>query len=290
MQEDQTRSDLACERHRADCRSDGVTMLEERRGVVTIHTLTIESEDAARESGNDIGKYVTISFPAFWKMEEEECEFVSDTLEEIILDFADRVCAREQRSVLVVGIGNRRITSDAIGPEVAYRLHATNHLALHTPDLFKKLECDRLSVIAPGVIAQTGVETASYVHAIAEETKPNLVILIDALAARSMSRLGTTIQITDAGLHPGCGIGNMRDAINRDKLGVPTIAIGIPTVVEASTLIRDILSAADMQTEIPSTADGCFISPLECDQILAKASKIISSAIGRTFGIGNIDD
>lgn len=143
-------------------------------------------------------------------------------------------------SVLIVGLGNREVTPDALGPNVVGNLHITRHMIREYGRIGSGFETvDEISAIAPGVMAQTGMETLEIIKGVVETTKPDVVIAIDALAARSTRRLNRTIQITDTGINPGSGVGNHRNAINEETLGVPVIAVGVPTVVDAATIVND---------------------------------------------------
>ena len=147
-------------------------------------------------------------------------------------------------SVLVVGLGNRSVTPDSLGPRVLGNLQVTRHLDGQYGDTFlKDRSLPAISGIAPGVMAQTGMETAEILKGIIGQTHPDLIIAIDALAARSVHRLGTTIQLTDTGIHPGSGVGNHRHSLTKESLGVPVLAIGVPTVVGAAAIVHDTVSA-----------------------------------------------
>ena len=147
-------------------------------------------------------------------------------------------------SVLVVGLGNDSVTPDSLGPRVLDNLQVTRHLDGQNGNTFlKDRKLPAISGIAPGVMAQTGMETAEILKGIIHETHPDLIIAIDALAARSVRRLGTTIQLTDTGIHPGSGVGNHRHSLTKESLGVPVMAIGVPTVVGAAAIVHDTVSA-----------------------------------------------
>ena len=150
------------------------------------------------------------------------------------------ILGERRRSVLVVGLGNREVTPDALGPEVVGNLNITRHMIKEYGRMSGMSEnAGSVSALIPGVMAQTGMETLEIIKGVVEETKPEAVIAIDALAARSTRRLNRTIQITDTGINPGSGVGNHRNAINEETLGIPVIAVGIPTVVDAATIVND---------------------------------------------------
>lgn len=149
---------------------------------------------------------------------------------------------KEELSVLVVGLGNREVTADALGPQVVDNLFITRHIVkAYGSAAYNKKRMNLISSIEPGVMAKTGMETAEIIKGVVTETQPDLLIVIDALAARSTRRLNRTIQITNTGIQPGSGVGNHRNALTRESLGVPVIAIGVPTVVDAATIVGDAL-------------------------------------------------
>ncbi|MBE5949690.1 MAG: GPR endopeptidase [Lachnospiraceae bacterium] len=213
----------------------GVRVSEEERygGEIRITTVSIETEEAARTMRKEKGKYLTIEVPFVrWEGEEEQ-ELVAG----VVADYIRKVLGKEERkSVLVVGLGNRDVTPDALGPQIIDNLCVNRHL------IGDGRRQNMISAVAPGVMAQTGIETAVLVKGIVAETKPTAVIALDALAARNIHRLNTTIQLSDAGISPGSGVGNHRHALNKGSLGVPVIAIGIPTVVDAATIVNDTMN------------------------------------------------
>ncbi len=251
------RTDLALEaREDIEAKGEkesGVTFSEsvdEQTGI-RVTTVRIINEKGAKSIGKPMGTYITLEAQAL-ELPDDDCHRqVSEKLSENLLqliqsaigtasnghtqsEMRDDRIASSLPSVLAVGLGNRAVTSDALGPRVVDELWITRHLEDASP---------KISGIVPGVMAQTGMESAQIAHAIVEETKPQVVIAIDALAARSASRLGTTIQLTDTGIHPGSGVGNHRHSLTKESLGVPVIAIGVPTVVGAAAMIYDTVQA-----------------------------------------------
>ena len=200
-------------------------------------------------------------------------------------------------SILIAGLGNNFITADSIGPKALSKVLITRHLKqqLGGLDNFGLIE---MSGIAPGVLGQTGMETAEIIFSVAEKIKPSLVILIDALASRKISRLATTIQLSNTGIAPGSGVGNHRRAIDSELLGAPVVSIGVPTVVDAATLSYDVLEEAYKQASIEiddkltrdilnialeESGGNFFVTPKESDLIINEVSKIIGYAINRCF-------
>lgn len=219
--------------------------------------------------------------------------------------------SEEEQSILVVGLGNREVTPDALGPEVVGNLLITRHVIQEYGKLaMGKDKVNLISGIVPGVMAQTGMETLEIIRGVVEETKPSLVIAIDALAARSTKRLSRTIQITDTGINPGSGVGNHRHALTRETLGVPVIAIGIPTVVDAATIVNDtmenLIEAMEQSDHmkgfgntwrefdssekyqlirelISPHLNGMFVTPKDIDDTIKRISFTVSEALNMAF-------
>lgn len=277
------RTDLALEsRERLEAGKDemrGVTFEEqfdEERNV-TITKVKIETENGAKSIGKPIGTYLTMEAPDMMMPDEGSHREISEVLSEQL-----RALIPEQtESVLVVGLGNREVTPDALGPEVIGNLYITRHLLKEYGQYaFPEKKVAAISGIVPGVMAQTGMETLEIVKGIIHETKPQLVIAIDALAARSVKRLGRTIQLADTGINPGSGVGNHRKGLNEETLGVPVIAIGVPTVVDAATIVYDACQDAD---KIPNGIVGMFVTPKNIDETVKNLSYTISEALNMTF-------
>ena len=277
------RTDLALEsRERLEAGKDemrGVTFEEqfdEERNV-TITKVKIETENGAKSIGKPIGTYLTMEAPDMMMPDEGSHREISEVLSEQL-----RALIPEQtESVLVVGLGNREVTPDALGPEVIGNLYITRHLLKEYGQYaFPEKKVAAISGIVPGVMAQTGMETLEIVKGIIHETKPQLVISIDALAARSVKRLGRTIQLADTGINPGSGVGNHRKGLNEETLGVPVIAIGVPTVVDAATIVYDACQDAD---KIPNGIVGMFVTPKNIDETVKNLSYTISEALNMTF-------
>ncbi len=280
------RTDLACERCIVKENDEGVNYSERKERNVSINELVIKTEAASEEYGIPIGRYSTLSFPALQDIQYDTVEDISCVLSQILEDYLHRVTNRSTLSgatVAVVGLGNRHMTADAVGPTAIKDINATYHIAETDPELFEKYFYAKTVTLTPGVTSQTGVESADIVKSVCEKIKPDAVIAIDALAARSRERLATTIQICDTGITPGSGIGNTRRALNSKTLLCPVIAIGVPTVVEARTLIYDEWekSGAAIPDEALErlSAQSFFVSPKECDLVTENAARIISQAI-----------
>jgi len=242
----QVRTDLALEAREsiseADSELRGIRVEEYYREEddIQVTKVMIDTKNAAKTMGKPIGTYVTMETPAMLEPDEgyhrEISICLSEELKEMIPD------SDKEQSVLVVGLGNREVTADALGPQVVDNLLITRHMVkAYGKAAYSKREMNLISSIEPGVMAKTGMETAEIVKGVVQETQPDVLIVIDALAARSTKRLNRTIQITNTGIQPGSGVGNHRNALTEESLGIPVIAIGVPTVVDAATIVGDAL-------------------------------------------------
>lgn len=285
------RTDLACERMKADADLPGVEYTEEEHGEFRLTRLHVTSAEGAASIGKPEGTYLTLSHPPLWEMTEAGLSALTDLLAGCLT----KICGAavpEASSVLVTGLGNRFITADSIGPETVRQVLATRHLKLEEPALFDRLGGTALSLLSPGVMAQTGMETETIIKAVKEAVSPALVIAIDALAARSFSRLGATVQLSDTGIRPGSGIGNARAALDRESLGVPVIGIGIPTVVDSATLVLDVLEKGGLREipdgvrEVLENGNSFFVTPREGDVLAERASALLADALNRAFNPG----
>ncbi len=245
MGEFQVRTDLALEAKEnyeaEDAQIRGVRVEEEADEEKEIYTTTvmIETENGARAMGKPVGTYITLEAPNMSSPDEGYHREISQELARHLRVLMGKFMEPDG-SVLVVGLGNREVTPDALGPDVVNNLNITRHMIHVYGRISEDLRTvGEVSAIVPGVMAQTGMETVEIIRGVVEETHPDVVIVIDALAARSTKRLNRTIQITDTGINPGSGVGNHRNAINREELGVPVIAVGVPTVVDAATIVND---------------------------------------------------
>ena len=221
----------------------GVSFSEEEIDTnLVISTVVIETENGAKTMGKPKGTYITIEAGNMDEEDEDYHREISTQLARVIKKLVP--VKKEELSVLVVGLGNRAVTPDSLGPRVVDNLYITRHiLNEYGKFAFGKEGVNRISSIVPGVMAQTGMESMEIVAAVVKETKPDFVIVVDALAARNTKRLNRTIQVTDTGLNPGSGVGNHRHGINEKSLGVPVVAIGIPTVVDAATIVNDTMAS-----------------------------------------------
>lgn len=291
--EEYTRTDLACEcgvKEREGLPPE--IYREERVGESVVTRLHIASEEQSALFGKPCGHYVTVMCGRMWLMGEEETEALAELLAQEIRALAVSMSGKAlDRSfgVLVAGLGNAEITADAIGPRAVSGLNVTRHLRGVNEALYDTVGRCEISALFPGVLGQTGIETVELVRGAVENARPDLVVVIDALAARSCERLATTVQLCDSGLTPGSGIGNERKGINRETVGVPVLAVGVPTVVGSSSLVYDALREADIEEISPSlrrvleNGKSFFVSPKEIDVISARVSELLASAIDLAF-------
>lgn len=234
------RTDLAIEAremYKRDNKSeiDGVVVEEEKEGEIKISTVTIENDEAGEKIGKPKGNYITIDFPEYTHYDGESMDKVSDVVANVLKRL---VSMPDEKTVLVVGLGNWKVTPDALGPKVSEKIMVTRHLKDVMPDVIDD-SVRSVCTIAPGVLGITGIETGEVIKSLVNKIKPDLVICVDALGSRKLERVNRTIQIGDTGISPGAGVGNHRMKINEETLGVKVIAIGVPTVVDAATMAND---------------------------------------------------
>lgn len=241
-----------------------------------VHEVRILSEDAAREIGKPQGRYLTLELDALIRREEDAfpraCKALSTLLRELLPHPNDG-------PVLIVGLGNRMITPDAIGPQTADHVIATRHLVAQSPAIFA--DWRPVSALAPGVLGQTGVETGEVICGVLDRVRPAAVIAVDALAAGRLSRLLRTVQLADTGITPGAGVGNARAALNKETLGVPVIAVGVPTVVDGATLAHEIssqLGQPDCEA-LDDLSQPVMITTRDIDREVADISRMIGYAV-----------
>ena len=278
------RTDLALENveMQPKTKTDGVRSLSQTQNGVRISAVTIFNEAGSQALGKPQGTYVTLELPD--RLETAKTRAAAQSL------LAQRLqrMLPERGTVLVVGLGNENITPDALGPKCISLLFATRHIS---GELAKQAGFGALravAAIAPGVLGQTGIETAEIIESLTQRVKPQAVVVIDALASCNLARLGTTIQLTDTGIAPGSGVGNRRVELSARTLGVPVIAIGIPTVVDATTLALDVLQAngVDAPQSPPlehSNERLMMVTPKEIDLMVDRAAEVIAMGINRAL-------
>ena len=294
------RTDLALEVRETfeddDVEIKGVILEEEKdeKNDIKITKVIVKDERGAKAMGKPIGTYITIEAPRLMGSDDSIHKPVMAKIQQYVKELAKKM---EDKHVLVAGLGNRNLTADALGPEVVEHLFVTRHLVREFGSEFaKRNKMESVSAISPGVMGQTGMESSEILKGIIKETKPDLLIVIDALAARSVSRLTTTIQITDTGISPGAGVGNNRNALNLDSIGIPVIAIGVPTVVDAATIVNDMMEEslrnkgfseqevfqflAEMNDR---KVNNMFVTPKNIDDSIHRISYTISESLNGIF-------
>ena len=278
---------------------DGVVVDEENEGEIKITTVTIESDEAGMELGKPKGNYITIDFPEFTHYDGEYMDNVSKVVDNVL---SRLVSMPEEKTVLVVGLGNWNVTPDSLGPKVTEKIMVTRHLKEVMPDAIDD-SVRPVCCISPGVLGITGIETGEIIKSLVDRIKPDLVICIDALGSRKLERVNRTIQISDTGISPGAGVGNHRMKINEEALGVKVVAIGVPTATIANDTIDLVLDGLISKSEkgkefynmlksvdkieksklIKEVLDpfvgDLMVTPKDVDAVMDSLSKIIANGI-----------
>lgn len=246
---------------------------------ILITNVEITSEEAARKLNKPVGHYVTMESSDLKTLNPEFTEKASYILKEQLEKLIEK---NTKENVLIVGLGNRNITSDSLGPRVVSEIMVTRHLKEYMPEHIDD-DIRPVSAISPGVLGLTGIETNDIISGIVKKTNPDLIIVIDALASKSSKRITTTIQITDTGINPGSGVGNNRKEISRKNLGIPVIAIGVPTVVDVISIAFELMPQNSVTDRIfdkfSKENEGFFVTPKDIDSIIGNISRIISNGI-----------
>lgn len=298
----QVRTDLALEARESISDADGslhgvrVEELRDSGRDICITRVVIDTRNGAKAMGKPMGTYVTLEAPNLIDPDEDYHREVSDVLARQLRQIIPGI--GEELSVLVVGLGNRDVTADALGPEVVDNLFINRHVIKeYGKAAYGKERMHQVSSVVPGVTAMTGMESAEIVKGVVEQTGPDVVLVVDALAARNTRRMNRTIQISDAGIHPGSGVGNHRNAITQESLGVPVIAIGIPTVVDAATIVGDAIEGILQENselgllfhrEHPkalSELNNMYVTSKDIDETIKRLSFTISEAINMALEI-----
>ena len=300
----QIRTDLALEAREfvenANGALRGIIVEEYKRekGEIHVTKVQITTKNGSKILGKPIGTYITLEVPHLCEAGEnaEVCMYHKEIAEEISGHLKELLPKdKENYSVLLVGLGNREVTADALGPQVVEKIEVTRHIIkeygiLGVGDKKPIL----ISAVVPGVMGKTGMESAEIIKGIVKETLPDVVIVIDALAARSIRRLNRTIQLSNTGIHPGSGVGNHRNAIDSKTLKVPVLAIGVPTVVDAATIVSDAMEK--MHKELKETVflqarestvfgelNNMYVTPKDIDSTIKRVSFTLAEALNLTF-------
>lgn len=279
------------------------TIIDNNDSDILITKVKITSDIAAENLNKAKGEYITLESPRLKDNDEEFNNKISEKLATLIKEITK---LNPNDTVLVVGLGNWDITADALGPKVVSRIDLTRHLIEYVPQYVKE-GTRPICAISPGVLGTTGIETGEIIKGIVEKISPNVLIVIDALASRKMERINTTIQISNTGIVPGSGVGNARNAITKETMGIPVIAIGVPTVVEAAVIANDALELLinKMQTEggkneilqkfsgeanyqeiknalLPNDYNF-IVTPKEIDELIENISDVIANGINQAL-------
>lgn len=256
----------------------GVQSSERLRDGYSVTTVHITNQQGEQALGKPVGTYVTLELAGLKRREEDAFPRAVHALAD---ELRPLLPVRQGDCVLVVGLGNRAITPDNIGPCAVEHTLVTRHLVEQVPDHFGHLR--PVAALAAGVLATTGVESGELVRAVVDRLHPACVIAVDALASRSLSRICSTVQLADTGITPGSGVGNHRTALNKETLGVPVIALGVPTVVDVATLCADVLAEAgkgELEPEsLRGLGSGLMVTPRDIDQSAADLAKVIGFGI-----------
>ncbi len=307
------RTDLASERrdlykkaNSLDNEIDGIeSEKEEIDEKISVERVKITNEQGEKAIGKPIGNYITIDIKKLKIAQDEDIEKSAEALANELKKVIDAHIDK-QGEILVVGLGNIYVTPDALGPKVINEIEVTRHIINYLPQYVNE-GTRMVSAISPGVLGTTGIETAEILKGIVDNINPKLIIVIDALASRSIERISSTIQLSDTGIIPGAGVGNKRSEISKDTLGVPVIAIGIPTVVETAVLVNDCLDLfiTKLQEEaksndylnqlkeqdnyeeikealIPSDYN-LIVTPKEIDDLIENMSEIVAMGINKSM-------
>lgn len=269
------RSDLALETAQtlSPDNREGIAVREHRHGRISVTCVTVKTKQAAKRINKPCGNYITAQTPPLWNSlldPQEEIDAVADCIRHFL---------PSNGIVLVVGLGNRSITPDALGPMVAERIIATRHLGASLAAQLGLSSLRKTAVLSPGVMGQTGIETGEIIHAVVSFLKPSAVIAVDALAAQDYERLGRTIQISDSGISPGSGVQNSRKELSETTLGVPVLSVGVPTVIDGASLACSLSE----NNRCDSKQGSAMVTPREVDRMIGHSAKFIAFAINKAL-------
>jgi spore protease len=306
------RTDLALERRDIFKKNNN---LEEIDGIETenkeidenlkVSIVRITNENGEQAIGKPVGTYITIDIKKLKLAEEEEIQKSAETLSQELKQVIDKHIQFKD-DILVVGLGNLYVTPDSLGPKVINEIDVTRHIIKYLPQYIDE-NSRPVSAISPGVLGTTGIETLEILEGIVQNIKPKLLIVIDALASRSIERISSTIQISDTGIVPGAGVGNTRKEISKKTLGIPVVAIGIPTVVESAVLVNDCLDLfidklqqeaksndylnklkdqdnyEEIKEALNPTDYNMIVTPKEIDELIENMSSIVARGINMSL-------
>lgn len=288
LDENCVRTDLACE--------SASPAAEIREETVSVGQSPVTVTRRREEDG---GRSVTLALGRITERGEGDLPALAELLSRELRRMAETLLGGNPDStcrILVAGLGNPHMTPDAIGPGTVRRMTVTRHLKGYDESLFTALGCCELAAISPGVLGQTGMESGELVKCAAELVRPHLIVAVDALAARRVERLSSTVQLSDGGISPGAGIGNRRLAIDCAAMGCPVLGVGVPTVVDSSTLVWDALERAGMTDggvppaleEVLETGRSFIVSPKDSDEVVELTCRLLARGLDLAFGVGEI--
>lgn len=296
------RTDLAAEARELNGSLKGVTEKKEKKDGVDITHIAIETEPASIRLDKPVGDYISIEADKIADRDPDVFERVADAVADALDELIKKLPKAD--TVLVVGLGNRFVTPDALGPRTVEKLCVTRHIREKANDL-APTGMRSVAAIAPGVLGITGLETIDVVQGLVEQIKPDCIICIDALASRKASRISTVVQLNNSGILPGAGVNNRQQGLNEATLGVPVIAVGVPTVVYASTIVMETLAAINNKTEADRSADALFslvdgtmreqfgtmiVTPKDIDQMIDDAADMLAKGMNRMLHRGYLSE
>lgn len=279
------RTDLALEVHELRGESSGIDVEERIKEGINVTVATVKNGEGEKLSGKRAGKYITLDVGKIWQLERSQFNRIAN----ILAGEIKALVPEGDGCVLVSGLGNEAITPDSVGPLAVKKLLVTRHIESIDPSLYQNAGFGCVAAIAPGVLGQTGIESAEIIKSICQSIKPKCVILIDSLASRRLSRLATTVQLSDTGISPGSGVSNRRAELSEKTLGTAVVSIGVPTVVDAATLAYDILEehtgisdesfAEAVGKVMTDNGRNMFVTPKENDVIASETARLIATAV-----------
>lgn len=274
-----------------DALPDGMQVTTRETEYILITDIEIETDEASKVIGKKKGRYITLELKNPLLDTNELQENTCKSLAEEIKHFLELLGISEPK-IMVAGLGNRNITADSLGPKVTDKIVVTRHVKnMKDIDIDERL--GNICAIAPGVMGITGIETGEIIKGMLKTVKPDILLVIDALASRKTSRVNATIQISDSGIVPGSGVGNHRMELSKEVLGIPVLAIGVPTVVDAATLVKDILGTEE-KPEIKEDYGNMIVTPKNIDIAIERMSDVISAGINMAthqgFGMYEISE
>ncbi|MGB9813243.1 MAG: GPR endopeptidase [Thermovenabulum sp.] len=258
-------------------------VLFEKEGTLSLRISRVKvlNEEGMKAIGKPIGTYITIETDG---IRNKEIKFVKRICEVIAEELSKMLNLSIDSMVLVIGLGNWNVTPDSLGPKVIEKIFVTKHLIEYMPESYNPKEGIRpVCALSPGVLGITGIETSEIIMGVVNRVKPSAIVVIDALASRSLERIGTSIQISDTGIHPGSGVGNKRMGITKEIIGIPVIAIGVPTVVDAATIANDTLEKVfdSIEREVkPGTELFKMVANLSREEKYEMIKEVLSPYVG----------